>query len=87
MTMEYYVDAAGKYIGAFEGSVPAGGVLLPAGQVPIHSDQHWNGTSFDPYVPPVVILPLTAEEIYDILETKGVLLPADRPRPKPPQVP
>ncbi len=27
--------------------------------------------------------PLSAEELYDILETKGVLVLADRPRPKP----
>ena len=26
--------------------------------------------------------PLDAEELYDILATKGILLPQDRPRPK-----
>ena len=32
-----------------------------------------------PVIPPA---PLTTEELYDILETKGVLVEGDRPRPK-----
>ena len=32
--------------------------------------------------PPNPDAPLDAEELYDILATKGILLPQDRPRPK-----
>ena len=32
---------------------------------------------------PTPVVPLDAEELYDMLETKGTVGPTDRPRPKP----
>ena len=46
-----------------------------------------DGSEFSsPIVPPEPtprVLPLNAEELYDILKIKGVVVAADRPRPKP----
>ncbi len=49
--------------------------------------QDWLGKGGTPDpadpLPEPGIAPLSAEELYDMLETKGVLVPGDRPRPKP----
>ena len=40
------------------------------------------GNTPDPFIPPVpAAAPLTAEELYNMLVTKGVVTPVDRARP------
>lgn len=45
-------------------------------------DWTWNGVDFDAFVPPPPS-PLTAEELWSILEAKSVVAPEDRPIDKP----
>ena len=79
---KYFVDATGVYIGAFHNSrPPAGAVEVPNG--PEHAADKWMGSDWDTTGRPVDDTPLDAEDLYDILETKGVVGAADRPRPKP----
>lgn len=89
---KFYVDGSGKYLGGFEGrpkkgggekdhpGVPAAATEVPA--PPGDARQVWNGAKWSA-APPADPEPLTGEEIFDMLETKGVLAAGDRPRPKP----
>jgi len=89
---KYYVDPNGTYLGGFDGGVDEGGVEIehpdvPAGAVeimapPEDARQVWDGTTWSPKPAPDVA-PLTAEELYDMLAAKGVVVEADRPRLKP----
>lgn len=77
--MKYYVDQSGNYIGGFtDGSpaIPAGAAEVPT--APEHASQTWDVSNWS--APPQSDEPLTAEELYDILEAKNVVRSADRPR-------
>ncbi len=48
----YYVDAAGNYLGGFDGALPpAGAIEVP--NPPDHAAQKWNGSGYDPAPEPV----------------------------------
>ena len=88
---KYYVDAVGNYLGGWQGPVVDGVEAehpdVPAGAVeimepPEDARQIWDGTAWLP-LPARAAEPLDAEELYDMLVAKGVVAPADRPRPKP----
>lgn len=62
---KYYVDNQGKFLGAFQGSAPAGGTEVPT--PPGHGKDTWNGSAWVPYVPPRV------ERLEALLEKHGVV--------------
>lgn len=81
----YFVEADGTYIGGFDveaddlpGLLPAGAVEIP--EAPEHAAQLWNfaTSTFNP-PPAPERRPLTADELFDVLKTKGVLVESDRP--------
>ena len=45
MTIKYYVDEEGVYLGGFDGSEPEGGIEVPS--APADARQIWNGESWD----------------------------------------
>ncbi len=83
MLTKYYIDGSGNYLGGFENAPPpAGAVEVP--DAPENAADVWTGFAWDTSGRPAPEPePLDAEELYDILETKGVLAAKDRPRPKP----
>jgi len=89
--VKYYVDAGGSFLGGFAGPIVDGVEKdhpdVPAGATevtgpPEDARQTWDGAKWSP-APAGDPAPLEAEELYDMLVAKGVVAPADRPRPKP----
>ena len=90
--MVRWVDASGKIVHIIvDGPRNLDGSLIhpDPGLTPIHhaefpatsGQQIWNGAGWD--APPAPrVKPLQTEELYDMLESKGVLTDLDRPRPK-----
>ena len=62
-------------------SADAIAVKVPPAPAPESGKQKWDGKQWSPPPPPPV-LSLNAEELYNMLEAKGVLAEVDRPRPK-----
>ena len=81
------VDNAGKLLYWGNTANPKFATTLPGNtrvDVPPDGNDTWDGAAWSTSPPPVVVAPLDAEELYDILAAKGILLPQDRPRPRKP---
>jgi len=79
---QYYVDAAGKYLGGFDGAealklVPPGATEVPG--APEDARQIWDGAKWGPVPapPPKSAAPLTADELAEILIAKGAISQPD----------
>ncbi len=84
---QFFVRQDGSYIGAFDVPEEALEDLLPTDAIevspaPKDARQIWQFPGWSA-APPPSVEPLTSEELYDMLETKGVIGANDRPRPKP----
>jgi len=83
---KFWVDNQGriKIATSDDGVGPPGttAVLVPPAPAPESGEQKWDGAAWSP-LPPRPPVSLDAEELYDMLVAKGVVGPADRPRPKP----
>jgi len=81
---KYYVDLDGGYIGGFDGAKPpAGAIEVP--EPPDDARQKWDGTKWLA-APPAEMPEISAEDLWAVLEAKGLVtaddVPADR-RPPP----
>ena len=80
---KFYVDSDGNYLGGFDGAEPPAGAIEVA-DAPQDARQTWDGT-WSP-VPPPDPIPVSAEDIWRVLEDKGLVKPVDLPpdrRPPP----
>lgn len=71
---KYYVDADGKYLGGYSGTVPANGIEVSA--PPNHGLDIWNGTSWDAYEPTLSAADIRGQAMYAGIEFEGVMCSA-----------